>query len=268
VADLLLALLALVLTALVARNIPGLVEITLVRNLTADPGVRYAAACLAQYTAVALGVVWIAQILALDWSRLGWILAALSVGLGFGLQEIVANFVCGLVLLFERPIRVGDVVTVGTVTGTVSKIRIRATTITDWDRKEFVVPNKQFITGQVLNWTLTNTTNRLVLNISAAYGSDPARVRGVLEEIVSAQPDVLADPQPLVTLERLGESSLEFTIRCFLAKLDRRLSVTHEILAEVTRRFRAEGIEIPFPQREVHLQTRTPAAAADGVPAP
>lgn len=252
-ADVLLAVMIAVATAVVARNLPGILEIALLHNLTADSGIRYAAASLAQYAVVGAGAVGVFQALALDWSKFGWMLAALSVGLGFGLQEIVANFICGIILLFERPIRVGDVVTVGEVTGSVSRIRIRATTITDWDRKEFIVPNKQFVTGQVLNWTLSNTTTRLVLNVAVSYGSDTERVRRLLEEIVAAHPEVLAEPAPVVVLERLGESSLDFSIRCFLAALDRRLGVTHDLLAEIHRRLREEGIQIPFPQRDLHV---------------
>ena len=153
-ADLLLGLLVVIATTIVAKNLPGILEIAVLQNLPIDSGSRYAAASLAQYAIVAIGGVLLFQVLPLDWSQLGWAFAALSVGLGFGLQEIVANFVCGIILLFERPIRVGDVVTISNVTGTVSKIRMRATTITDWDRKEFVVPNKEFITGQLLNLSL------------------------------------------------------------------------------------------------------------------
>lgn len=252
-ADVLLAVMIAVATAVVARNLPGILEIALLHKLTADTGIRYAAASLAQYAVVGAGAVGVFQALALDWSKFGWMLAALSVGLGFGLQEIVANFICGIILLFERPIRVGDVVTVGEVTGSVSRIRIRATTITDWDRKEFIVPNKQFVTGQVLNWTLSNTTTRLVLNVGVGYGSDTGRVRRLLEEIVAAHPEVLAEPAPVVVLERLGESSLDFSIRCFLGAPDRRLGVTHDLLAGIHRRLREEGIQIPFPQRDLHV---------------
>ena len=121
---------------------------------------------------IAAAAAFLFQTLGVDWSQFGWIAAALSVGLGFGLQEVVANFVCGIILLFERPVRVGDIVTVDGIDGVVSRIQIRATTITNWDRKEFVVPNKQFVTGTVLNWTLSNPMNRIVIVVGVAYGSD------------------------------------------------------------------------------------------------
>src|SRR5690606_8341638 len=122
--------------------------------------------------------------------------AALSVGLGFGLQEVVANFVSGLILLFERPIRVGDLVTVGGIDGTVTKIRIRATTITTGDRKEFIVPNKEFITGKILNWTLSSPVTRLVFPVGITYGSDVRKAGDILLDIARSQPEILADPAP------------------------------------------------------------------------
>ena len=255
IADLLRATLVVIATIVVARNLPGILEIAILQNLPIDSGSRYAYASLAQYAIVAVGAMLIFHFLPFDWSQLGWAFTALSVGLGFGLQEVVANFVCGIILLFERPIRVGDVVTVGEVTGTVSRIRMRATTITDWDRKEFVVPNKEFITGQLLNWTLSNTTNRIMINVGVAYGSDIVRVQEVLGEILESHGDLLSDPSPLVTFGNFGDSSLDFAIRCYLPNLDRRLAVTHELYSEIYRRFAEEEIEIPFPQRDLHMKT-------------
>jgi potassium efflux system protein len=255
IADFLMATLVVVATIVVARNLPGILEIAILQNLPIDSGSRYAYASLAQYSIVAVGAMLTFHLLPFDWSQLAWAVAALSVGLGFGLQEIVANFVCGIILLFERPIRVGDVVTVGEVTGTVSRIRMRATTIIDWDRKEFVVPNKAFITGQLLNWTLSNTTNRIMINVGVAYGSDIVRVQEVLREILDNHGDLMSDPSPLVTFGNFGDSSLDFAIRCYLPNLDRRLAVTHELYCEIYRRFAEEEIEIPFPQRDLHMKT-------------
>ncbi len=254
IADILLFLLILVATTVVAKNLPGILEIAILRRLPIDSGVRYAIATLAQYVIVAFGVIGAFQALALDWSQFGWILAALSVGLGFGLQEIVANFVCGIILLFERPIRVGDVVTVSNVTGVISRIRIRATTITDWDRKEFVVPNKEFITGQVLNWTLSNTTNRIVIKIGVAYGSNTQEVSRLVLGILENHPALLQDPAPSVTFENFGDSSLDFVVRCYLPSLDRRLSVRHDLYTTINDRLKEAGIEIPFPQRDLHIR--------------
>lgn len=254
-ADLLMALVIAVTTTVVARNLPGILEVAVLRNLPMDSGSRYAAASLAQYLIIAIGLFALFRVLPLDWAQFGWILAALSVGLGFGLQEVVANFVCGIILLFERPIRVGDVVTVADTTGTVTRIRIRATTVTDWDRKELVVPNKEFITGRVLNWTLSNNINRLMINVGVSYHTDIVRARELLLDILTKNTDLSDDPAPSVTFESLGDSSLDLVGRCFLPDLDRRLITINEVHTTILNRFREEGIEIPFPQRDLHIRS-------------
>ena len=214
---------------------------------------------LCQYIVIAVGTAIAFQTIGLDWSRFGWVAAALSVGLGFGLQEVVANFVSGLILLFERPIRVGDIVTVGGVDGVVTKIRIRATTITNWDKKEFIVPNKEFVTGTIMNWTLSSPVTRLVFPVGVAYGSDINRAREILLDIATSQPEVLKDPAPAAVFEQFAESSLNFTLRCFLGSTEQRLEMTHRINSLIYERFRAAEIEIPFPQRVIHLRGDTGA---------
>ena len=147
------------------RNFSGVMELLVFRRLAIEAGGRYAVNQLAKYTLVAIGFISIANELGGSWSQVQWLVAALSVGLGFGLQEIFANMVSGIILLFERPIRVGDTVTIGNVTGKVSRIQMRATTLIDWDQKEHVVPNKTFITSQLVNWTLTDTITRVVIPV-------------------------------------------------------------------------------------------------------
>jgi potassium efflux system protein len=198
----------------------------------------------------------------IGWNSVQWLVAAASVGLGFGLQEIFANFVSGIILLFERPMRVGDVITIGDTTGTVSRIRFRATTIVDGDRKELVVPNKSFITGNLLNWTLSDSINRIAVKVGVAYGSDPDQVRKLLLKIASEHPSLLKEPAPTASLEELGDSSLVFQLRAFLPTLKDRQATTHELNSLIHDRFRAAGIEIPFPQQEVHFRSQsTPSAA-------
>jgi len=203
------------------------------------------------------------------WSQLQWMFAALSVGLGFGLQEIVANFVSGLIILFERPVRVGDTVTVGQLTGKVSQMRIRATTITDWDRKEIIVPNKSFITEQVVNWTLSDPITRIVIPVGISYGSDVQLAHKVMEQTLRDLPLVLDDPPPRVYFIGFGNSSLDFKLYVFSRQLVDRLPLTHAVHETILGALREHGIEIPFPQRDLHVRSvSTAIEVADATPKP
>jgi potassium efflux system protein len=255
VAHVILAALILAVTIFAGPNIPGLMEIALLQRLPLQPATRYAITTISRYLITALGVVMSCSALGIGWSKVQWLVAAISVGLGFGLQEIFANFVSGLVILFERPIRVGDIVTISDVSGVVSRIRIRATTITTWDRKELIVPNKEFITGRLLNWTLSDHVNRVEIKVGVAYGSDVGRVQSLLQKLASDHPHVLPDPAPIATFEGFGDSTLIFVLRCYLATLEHRLAVIHELHAGIHDTFRREQIEIAFPQRDLHLRT-------------
>lgn len=254
-ADVCLAALMLLITLIATRNLPGMLEMTVLQRLPLDPGGRYAMTTVARYLIVVIGVVGVATLVGLSWTNVQWLVAAISVGLGFGLQEIFANFVSGLILLFERPIRVGDIVTVDTVTGVVSKIQMRATTITNWDRQEYVVPNKEFITGRLLNWTLTSTVNRITIKIGIAYGSDTQKAHEVLTRIVTTHPAIMSDPAPIVTFEGFGDSTLNFVVYCYLPDLEKRLQAIHELHTQIDREFRAAQIEMAFPQRDLHIRS-------------
>jgi potassium efflux system protein len=247
------ALLVFATTFLFVKNMSGVINLFFLEYSSMDAGARYAATTIFRYLFIVVGAITALSFLHIPWSQYGWLVAAVTVGLGFGLQEIVANFVSGLILLFERPVRVGDVVTIEGTTGVVTRIQMRATTVTNWDHQELIVPNKDFITGKLLNWTLSSQINRLVLNIGVDYGSDPNMVRDLLMETVCQHPDILKDPAPAVNLDTFGESSLNFVIRCFLANLDRRLQVKHELNTAITQALRAKGISIPYPQREIRI---------------
>lgn len=256
--DLAVALLVFVATFIGARNLPGLLEFVVLQRLPIDAGARYATITIARYLIVAIGVIIGFGIIGADWSKLQWLIAALGVGLGFGLQEIVANFISGIILLFERPIRVGDIITLGDTDGVVTRIRIRATTIRNWDQRELIVPNKEFITGRLLNWTLSDPVNRLVINVRVAYGSDTDKALAIMLDAGQKHPEVLEDPRPVVVFEGFGESSLNLSLRCYLSGLDARLQTMNDLHREINRRFTAAGIEIPFVQREVHLKAGDP----------
>lgn len=257
-----LALLVGAVTYLAARNLPGLLEVVVLQRLEVDHGARYAANAVSRYLIIAVGALLAANILGLEWSRLQWLVAALGLGLGFGLQEVVANFVSGLIILFERPFRIGDTITVGSASGTVTRIQIRATTITDWDRKELIVPNKTFITNQLVNWTLNDPVLRVVVPVGIAYGSDTELTRRLLMEIAEANPRTLADPPPQVWFLGFGESSLSFEARVFVCGLADMIPVLHELNVAIDAAFREHRIEMAFPQRDLHLRSLDPQVLA------
>lgn len=253
-ADLILAVVVVIMTAIAARNIPGLIEILLLQRLPLDSATRYAIATVSRYAIVLAGIIAVCSILGVSWRRAQWLVAALGVGLGFGLQEIFANFVSGLILLFERPIRVGDIITLGDVTGTVTRIRIRATTVRDWDGKELIVPNKDLITGRLLNWTLSDSTNRIVIRVGIAYGSDVRLAQQLLLRVAAEHPAILAEPPPTATFEEFGNSALQLVLRAYLSRLDQRLPCIHDLHLAIDKVFREHNIQIPYPQMEVHVR--------------
>jgi potassium efflux system protein len=197
------------------------------------------------------------DLLGVRWSQLQWMAAALTVGLGFGLQEIFANFVSGLIILIERPIRVGDTVTVGGVSGIVTRIRIRATAVTDWNRKELIVPNKRFITEDVINWTLSDPLTRLDIPVGIAYGSDTALALKLLHDATLDVPGVLDSPEAEVFFVGFGDNSLNFEVRVYARELSNkgRTKVVHGVHLAVDRLFREHDVVIAFPQRDLHLKS-------------
>lgn len=269
---LLLGLGVLVLTVVAARNLPGLVEIGLQARPGIDAASRYAITSVTRYAVVIAGVVIGLGLLGLRWSQLQWMAAALTVGLGFGLQEIFANFVSGLILLFERPFRVGDVITVGELSGTVTRIRTRATTILDFDNKEIVIPNKAFITDRLINWTLSDSTTRVTLKVGVAYGSPVEKVHALLMQAAREHPRVLAEPAPRTWFMAFGASSLDFELRVFVATLADRLVVMNELNGRIASLFNEQGIEIAFPQLDLHVRDiasgPVPASDPGAPPAP
>jgi len=254
-ANLLFAMLVLLMTTIGARNIPGLLEIAILQKLPMEQGARHAIALVSKYIITVIGVIVAFSTMGIGWTKIQWLVAAVSVGLGFGLQEIFANFISGLIILFERPIRLGDVVTVADTTGVVSRIQIRATTITDWDRKELLIPNKEFITNKVMNWTLSNRVLRLVIKVGVAYGSDVSLVKKTLLRIATKHPNLLDDPLPSVTFEEFGDSTLNFTLRTYLVSIDYLLSTKNDLHTSIDEEFNKLGIEIAFPQIDLHVRS-------------
>ncbi|MCU7836007.1 MAG: mechanosensitive ion channel [gamma proteobacterium symbiont of Taylorina sp.] len=256
--DLALAILIAIVSIVAAKRLPAIIEILLLQNTRVSSGDRYTITTLINYTIVGTGFFSVFNILGADWARFQWLFAALSVGIGFGLQEIVANFISGIIILFERPIRVGDYVSVGDNEGVVTRIKIRATTILTRDRKELLVPNKEFITEQLLNWSLSDTTARLKIPVGVAYGSDIPRAKEILLQIAQENERVLDDPMPRIIFYNFGDNTLDLQLRCFIAHVDFRLQTISEINEAINEKFDEAGINIAFPQRDVHLDIKQP----------
>jgi len=192
-----------------------------------------------------------------DFSGLALIAGALSVGIGFGLQNIVNNFVSGLILLFERPIKRGDWIVVGNTEGYVKKISVRSTIIQTFDWSDVIVPNSELISSQVTNWMLYNIYGRVIVPVGVAYGSDTGLVKELMLEVANSHPRVITDgsvPEPLVLFKEFGDSSLNFELRCFIRDIDYRIRTRSDLNFAIDAIFRKNGVEIPFPQRDVHVR--------------
>ena len=254
--NLIVALIIVVITYILVRNIPGILEVLIFSRVKLSPGTPYTITKLLTYILVAVGGAWAFSTLGMSWSKLQWLFAALSVGLGFGVQEIFANFVSGIILLFERPIRVGDTVTINGVTGTVAKFRIRAITMIDPDRKEVIVPNKSFVTGQVINWALSNTVTRLVVYVGVAYGSDLDLVKRLLLQAAHEQPSVLKDPEPRALFLTFGASTLDHELRVYVGQVSERNDTLDALNRRVNELFAENNIDIAFNQLDIFIKNK------------
>lgn len=224
-----------------------------------DTGVRNSINLVVGYTGLAIAALIGISAAGLDLSNLALVAGALSVGIGFGLQNIVNNFVSGLILLAERPFKVGDWIVAGPVTGTVRKISVRATEIETFQRQTVILPNSELINAAVGNWTHRNKLGRIELRVGVGYDSDPRQVHQLLLEIAKSHPLVLKNPEPFVAFFNFGESSLDFEIRVFMADITTQGGIANDLRFQILERFRAEGIEIPFPQRDLNI--RQPAGS-------
>ncbi|MDP9533292.1 mechanosensitive channel MscK [Pseudomonas protegens] len=254
IGDVIGALIIVGITLALARNLPGLLEVLVLSKLNLAQGSAYATTTLLSYAIAGIGFVSTLATLGVSWDKLQWLVAALSVGLGFGMQAIFANFISGIIILFERPVRIGDTITIGNLSGTVSKIRIRATTITDFDRKDIIVPNQTFITGQLINWSLTDTVTRVTLKLGVDYGSDLDLVKELLLKAARDNPRVLKEPEPQVYFLNFGESTLDHELRMHVRELGDRNPVVDEVNRFINREFKKQHINISFRQMEVYLK--------------
>ncbi|NHH99549.1 miniconductance mechanosensitive channel MscM [Oceanimonas sp. MB9] len=251
--DLVIAVFLVVLTLVTARNLPGLMELSVLQHLELSPGTGFAITTISKYLVLMVGAFSTFAMLGIDWSKLQWLVAALSVGLGFGLQEIFANFVSGLIILFEKPIRIGDTVTIRDLTGTISKIKTRATTIVDWDRREIIVPNKAFITEQFVNWSLSDAITRVKLYVRVRLDADTELVQRLTREAIAECSLILDNPVPEVFLIELTDSALVYEVRVYVNDMGHRMPMTHELHSLLLERLRRHDIRIPHQQVDIRL---------------
>jgi potassium efflux system protein len=261
--DLLAALLIVAITTVLARNLPGLLEVLVLSRLRLAQGSVYATTTLLSYVLIGIGFVSTLSTLGVAWEKLQWLVAALSVGIGFGMQEIFANFISGLILLFERPVRIGDLVTIGNVTGTVKRIRIRATHLIDGDRKEVIVPNRILVTSQLINWTLSDTVTRIVLSFQVNRGADLELAKRLLLQAASENPRVMRDPGPSVQLTVYQPGSLGHDLKFYVRELGDRGLATDEVNRRVDQLFADHGINLAgTPKMDIVLSRASVKAPA------
>jgi small-conductance mechanosensitive channel len=218
-------------------------------------GVRSAFKRLVHYAMITIGFFIAVSMAGIGLEKFTIIAGALGVGIGFGLQNIVNNFISGLILLFERPIKIGDTISLEGEWGTVTKIGMRSTVVESFDRSEVIVPNADLIAQKVTNWTLTSNVSRVIFPVGVAYGSNLTKVLSILDTVGKEHPDVLGDPPPEAIFTRFGESSIDFELRVWVNDISKRLAVKSEMGQAIDRLFSEAGISIPFPQRDLHLRS-------------
>ncbi len=254
-ADLSTAIIIFSISVILNKNLPALLErLFLLRFSVGHKSTSYTVRIISSYIITALGVIFSASALGISWDNLQWLVAALSVGLGFGLQEIFANFVSGLIILFERQIRVGDIVTLNGLSGTVNKIRIRATNIVSFDNKEVVIPNKEFITSALTNWSLSNTITMIEFAVGIAYDADPTKAKGILKSIVKSCKYLSHDKPPRIYIKSLDASSVTIMCEVFVNEIGNRKNTFDYLSEQTLKRFAKENIEIPFNQLDVKIK--------------
>jgi len=221
-----------------------------------DIGVSQSIATIVRYVLIIVGLIIIFQTTGIDLSALGLLVGALGVGIGFGLQNITNNFISGIIILFERPIKVGDRIELDDLAGNIVEISARATTIITNDNIAVIVPNSDFINSRVINWSHNNKDVRLNFPVGVSYNEDPARIRKLLLEVVAENSGVLNSPKPYVLFEAYGDSSLNFILQVWTsAYIDRPNILKSELYYEIFAKFKENNVEIPFPQRDIHLKS-------------
>ncbi len=242
----------------ISRGLRKLIKNKIFPKYKLDEGIQLAILRILHYLVIGLGIILGVQFIGLNLTSLAVVFGLLSVGIGFGLQNIAANFVSGLIILFERPIKIGDRITVGEVLGDVENISLRATHIRTIDNVSIIVPNSEFISSRVINWSHRDPKIRLHVPVGVAYGSDIHLVIRLLLEVAQNHPEVLKTPEPKVWFKEFGNSSLNFELLAWIPDPKRRPDVISDLNIKIDDTFRKNNITIPFPQRDLHIRSSVP----------
>ncbi|PJG85835.1 mechanosensitive channel MscK [Conservatibacter flavescens] len=252
--NLMRTLFVLLITFALIRNLDGILEVLIFSRTRLSRGIAHTTTAILRYIVIVIGSIWAFSNLGLSWTKIQWIFTALSVGLGFGVREIFGSFISGLILLFDRPVRVGDKVTVGQYTGVVTQIRLRSTTLVDADNKDVVLPNQAFVTDRFINWTLHNTMTRVVIPVNIDYGTDLDLVAKLLHQAAAEAPRVLQDQAINVNFLAFGKNALEYELQVHVADLDDRVPATNFINYRINQLFKQHGVKIAIERLDVNIQ--------------
>lgn len=249
-------LLAFVILSFISKRIKVLLVNFILKKAKLDQGITASIGTITRFLILLIGSIVIIQSAGIDLSALSLLAGALGVGIGFGLQNITDNFISGIIILFEKPIKVGDRIEVGAVEGNVTSISVRATTVLTNDNISIIVPNSDFISKLVINWSHNDRNIRFRLPVGVSYGEDPEHVKKVLLQVADKNPHVLKNPEPRVLFTGFGDSSLDFELAIWTSShTDRPRILRSELYFEIFAQFKANNIEIPFPQRDLHLRS-------------
>jgi small-conductance mechanosensitive channel len=260
--SILMFLMVIAIFALVSRALQRVLRAQLFSRMRIDEGIQYTLTRISHYLLMVVGAVVAFQFIGIDLTGLAIILGFLSVGIGFGLQNITSNFVAGLILLLERPIKLGDRVLIGDEEGDVVEINMRSTTIRTLNNIAVIVPNSEFVSSRLENWSYGDQKVRVDIDVGVAYGSDLDSVIRSLNEVAAAHPEVLRNPPPDVLHMGFADSNLKMRLRVWLQHPQRRLEVRSDINCAIGRKFHDNGVVIPFPQRDVHVRSPLPVPVA------
>jgi len=259
VSNLIMFVLVISVFAVLSRIIRRILRSQVFPRLAIDQGTQYTLLRITHYLIIVIGALVAFQFIGIDLTGLAVIFGLLSVGIGFGLQNVTSNFVAGLILLFERPIKVGDRITVGDKEGDVVEINIRSTTIRSLNNIAIIVPNSEFVSSTVINWTYADERIRLEVDVGVSYSSDLETVLRSLREVAEEYPEVLTNPAPEVLHTGFGDSCWNMRLRAWIGDPKRHPQVRSALNCAIVRKFRDNGVEIPFPQRDLHVRSPFPA---------